>query len=189
MRRFLLLAAAIAIALPSLVSAGARQTYVEGIKILRSRSASVAGSLDSNWVQHNTALSDTTTVFTLPGRAYTPFVLGADSLHLMDVEVVGVPGLTNTFSGDSTYIILQGSANGSTWASTLQLIVLAAGGGTQFFSRAFTTTRTGGAPATATAATMGFYPFYRFIVLHDATGPYQVKVRYWKDFSADSPSN
>lgn len=190
MKRLLALASlCLALATPWAAHAGPRQVYVDGIKILRSRSANVLGSLDSVWVQHATALTDTTTTFVLPARAFTPFVLGADSLALMDVEIAGVSGQTNTFSGDSTYIVLQGSVNGSSWVAGPQIGVLAAGGGTQFFSRAFTSTRTGGAPATATNATMGFYPFYRFLVIQDATGPYQIKVRYWKDFSADSPSN
>lgn len=185
MKRLLALALCLALAAPVESHAGARQTYVEGIKILRNRAASVTGSLDSTWVQHATALTDTTTSFILPDRAYTPFVLGADSLALMDVELVGVSGLTNTPSADTAYFTLQGSVNGSSWVSGPQVAVLAAGGGTQFVSRAFTTTRTGGAPATATNATMGFYPIYRFITVHDATGPFQIKVRYWKDYTRD----
>ena len=146
-----------------------------------------ASGCDSNYIAHTGAEVDTTDVFGLEGRSFAPYVLGADSLQGFDAAFAWRNGTTAqavTAATDSIYVTLQGSIDGNSWDSGVQVGILENNNGSGLtFLKGFSFTRLGSVTvAAATNKEMGIYNFFRFIVTTSAAskGRLYCYVSWWK---------
>lgn len=187
-------------------SAGAR--YVERVVPIRSfttaAAAIAAGGVafqylgtsvpvhyvDSTSFYHNSSagqaalVADTSAWFSLPDRAFAPFVLGADSLSLLGVSVRPTYFRSNAVAADSFGLTLQASFNGIDVVAGVLADVVEVGSSNCFW-KTYQWTR-GATAATTTNLNIGMFPLYRVIVTDftGTTGDFELGVSYWKDVVA-----
>lgn len=189
MKRLAALAVMLALVLTTSLTWGqtaARRPMTVGFR--HGLAALLFGMQDSASVTHTGAITDTTQPFVLEGRAFVPYVLGADSLSHFDAAFTLSNGTALTAAADSLYITLQGSFDGVTWDSAPQVAILEGGNGSGlYFYKGFATTRLGVVtPAAATNLQMGAFPFLRFITQTSAAdkGVLKCNVYFWKQLNS-----
>lgn len=146
---------------------------------------------DSLWVTWNSAaaqpalVADTTAWFTLPDRGFAPYVLGADSLSLLNIYVAPDYSQGSSPAFDTLTATLQGSFNGVDVAAGVAVDIMELGTSNCLW-KAFNWTR-GSTAATLTNVNIGMFPKYRIIVkdFTGTSGQFTVGASYWKDVGGE----
>jgi hypothetical protein len=126
-------------------------------------------------------VADTTQWFALPDRGFAPYVLGVDSLSLMEVSLRPTYFRNNVSTADSIQFTLQGSFNGIDLGAGVAADIVEITS-TNSFYKVYNWTR-GSTAATLTNVNMGMFPLYRVIVkdFTGTQGDYELAVTYWKN--------
>lgn len=139
--------------------------YTEQVPIRRAQAALIGGYVDSAYVSHTGAVTDTSAPFTLRGRQ-SNFPTADTSLALI-VSMSITSNATTTAAGSTVTLTLQGTFDGVTWVSAPAYVASELGNGSGLmevkpynFSGAFPVV------AALTDNNMGIFQTYRVIAAH-----------------------